>query len=76
MRFSLESDPTLVWVRPDGRPPVTFFTGAQTERPIDYISNYAFRKSKGQYRLFFRQVVLFKEAVRLGMITGLVTYHF
>jgi hypothetical protein len=50
--LSPEGDPTLKWVRPVGRLPVTLFTGAQTERPSDHINNHPEAKSKSLQKFF------------------------
>ena len=46
VKSSPEGDPALGRVRPDGRLPVTCFTGAQTERPSKYIINHPSEKNK------------------------------
>jgi hypothetical protein len=52
VKFSPEDDPNLVWVRPTGRLPVTFFTGARAERPSKHIINHPAGKNKGAGRYF------------------------
>jgi hypothetical protein len=48
VKFSPEGDPALVWVRPTGRLPVTFFTGAQTDLCSNYIVITLGEKTRGQ----------------------------
>lgn len=52
VKSSLESDPSLGWVRPTGRLPVTFCTGAQTELCSPYIIITLGEKTRGQGDFF------------------------
>jgi hypothetical protein len=55
VKSSPEGDPALVWVRPDGRLPVTVFTGAQTERPSNYYLSHLCRKRKTSHEIFYQK---------------------